>query len=261
MTICGIDRKIQVGSLGYPVSQKILGEQSQKEQASKLHNLRSKAMSVVIGTDNDDLIKAGDEADTINGGKGDDRVFGGDGFDVVKGGDGFDSLFGNEGDDSIFGDKGDDYLRGGRGNDYVKGGQGNDLVLGKRGDDTVLGEDGDDTVLGGKGKDTVRGGKGNDLLDGGAGVDILEGGQGMDTFVVDVLTEGGMFVIEDQINQFGFGGELDTLVLRLGDDTLTAVFSPELAPGTTIDDGTKLSIDVNGLISFVDDSADDLPSF
>ncbi|MGB7274749.1 MAG: hypothetical protein WBC69_15740, partial [Geitlerinemataceae cyanobacterium] len=56
-------------------------------------------------------------------------------------------------------------------------------------------------------------------------------------------------------NQFNFGGELDTLVLRLGDDTLTAVFESELPAGTTIDDGTKIILDTDtGLISLVDDS-------
>ena len=135
-------------------------------------------------------------------------------------------------------------------------------IRGREGDDLLLGQDGDDEVYVGDGKDTVRGGKGNDLLDGGAGIDILEGGQGEDTFVVDVLTDGGMFAIEDQINQFNFQGTPDTLVLRLGDDTLTAVFDPELAPGTTIEDGTKITIDTDtGLISFADDSADDMPSF
>lgn len=71
-----------------------------------------------------------------------------------------------------------------------------------------------------------------------------------------------MFVIEDQINQFNFGGEMDTLVLRLGDDTLKAVFDAELPAGTTIDDGTKIFLDTDtGLISFTDDSVGDMPSF
>ncbi|RMG07280.1 MAG: calcium-binding protein, partial [Cyanobacteria bacterium J055] len=173
-----------------------------------------------------------------------------------------DNISGNEGDDSISGGTGDDSLRGGQGDDSIKGGQGNDKIQGKEGDDKLLGQDGDDKIYGGDGKDTVRGGKGNDLLDGGAGVDLLEGGQGEDTFVVDVLTDGGMFVIEDQINQFNFNGDPDTLVLRLGDDTLKAVFDAELPAGTTIDDGTKITIDTEtGLISFADDSVDDMPSF
>ncbi len=75
---------------------------------------------VIVGTDGDDVIHAG------NGGA---LVFGSGGDDAISGGNGKDCLVGGDGDDTLYGANGRDVLLGGEGNDACDGGAGTDLLI------------------------------------------------------------------------------------------------------------------------------------
>ena len=97
-------------------------------------------------TEDDDVLKYGDENNTIN-------TLGGN--DTIHIGGGNDKLYGNNGNDILYGEKGNDLLSGDSGNDTLYGGEGDDTYLFGRGDgkDTII-EDGF-TDWGQTGKDTV----------------------------------------------------------------------------------------------------------
>ncbi|MCA1323195.1 calcium-binding protein [Herbaspirillum sp. alder98] len=130
--------------------------------------------SVLIGTQ---------DCDVMLGRGGNDRMLGDDGDDVLDG---------KRGNDTLFGGPGNDFLYGGVGRDILYGGDGRDQILGGRGADFLLGGDGGDRLHGEKGNDILDGGTGNDLLDGGLGSDIyLFGrGDGQDTVVNAERTAG-----------------------------------------------------------------------
>ncbi len=125
-----------------------------------------------IGTIGDDDIRGSDEADVIVAGDGKDKIRGGAGNDIICAGAGNDYVRAGLGDDMVAGEGGDDRLRGERGNDILSGGTG---------DDNVNGNVGDDVVVGNEDNDRVSGERGDDMLDGGLGVDTLNGGKGTDT--------------------------------------------------------------------------------
>jgi Ca2+-binding RTX toxin-like protein len=95
-------------------------------------------------------------------------------------------LVGSANSDIITGANGNDQIDGGAGNDTIDGGNGNDTILGGAGSDVILGGNGNDTLDGGAGGDLVSGGNGNDLLiyrtaENVGAVDIYDGGAGQDT--------------------------------------------------------------------------------
>ncbi|MCW3041508.1 MAG: calcium binding hemolysin protein, partial [Solirubrobacterales bacterium] len=166
------------------------------------------------GTEQSDLIVAGNNADEIfaKGGNDDielDADFTSGTADVANGGPGRDCIDGGGGGDLMLGGPGDDNrpcaftffvnlraaMTGGPGNDRISGGPGNDSMDGIFDDDTMLGDEGNDliqdpsprdrdTFLGGAGNDTLNAndGDGRDLVDGGPGIDNCTGDPG-DTIV------------------------------------------------------------------------------
>lgn len=117
------------------------------------------AVTVIIGTNGDDLI---DAANTVTGQplptEADDRILGLGGADTINGVGGADWIEGGSRGDNLKGGSGDDTVKGGNGGDIIHGGADNDLLKGGRGKDTLKGGDGDDLLKGGKGKDKLKGG-------------------------------------------------------------------------------------------------------
>ncbi len=77
-----------------------------------------------LGTGGHDLILGSEDDDVIRAGRGNDSVHGDAGSDVICGGPGDDALFGARGDDEIHGGPGDDWLFGAPGDDRLFGGAG-----------------------------------------------------------------------------------------------------------------------------------------
>lgn len=135
---------------------------------------------VLGGTEEDDVIVAGDGDDTIWGRAGNDTIEGGYGVDHVYGGDG-DDIITNAGTD--IGET--DFLHGEAGNDAIHGGSGLALLFGNDGQDfLVAGPDGKE-VVGGRDNDFILGGDGVDFLLGNEGDDWIEGGGRFDTLAGD----------------------------------------------------------------------------
>ncbi len=125
-------------------------------------------------------------------------VIGSEEGDLLLGGHGDDALFGSGGDDQLYGENGDDHLYGADGNDKIRGGIGSeaentpgdtDRLEGGTGSDELHGNQGDDTIFAGQGDDTVYGGKDEDLIWGDRGSDILYGNKGSDTIFGGSWTE------------------------------------------------------------------------
>ena len=192
---------------------------------------------VIVGTQYNDFIKAGEGDDTVYAGDGNDVVYGGGGADKLYGGNGNDYLYGGDapdildggaGDDHIFGDSsgssvnGVDQLIGGSGNDFIYGGIGIDKMFGGTGDDVMYGGtdtdpfmyggDGNDYINGDSGQDTLFGGNGSDIIDGGTGIDQLYGDGGDDILrpgdgVSDISGNGGggdVLIGGDNVTDTGF---------------------------------------------------------
>lgn len=85
--------------------------------------------NLLIGSDGDDTVFAGNQGDIVFGLQGDDEIFGGNAKDELYGGSGDDYLFGNHGKDELFGGTGNDVLTGGKGSDVLTGGEGSDTFI------------------------------------------------------------------------------------------------------------------------------------
>jgi Ca2+-binding RTX toxin-like protein len=142
----------------------------------------------VIGSDFDDMLRAGAAAATLSGGGGNDTLIGGASADTLSGGSGDDLLIGGGGADSLDGGSGLDtasYAASAAGVtiDLLHGtGLGGDA----QGDtlaniENVVGSAFDDTLIGSSAGNVLSGGAGDDTLIGGAGADVLDGGAGFDT--------------------------------------------------------------------------------
>jgi len=110
---------------------------------------------VLVGDDNDNIIKGSVGSDYIKGKKGNDKLYGNDASDYLEG---------DEGDDELYGGKGIDRLHGGDGNDKIYGGEDRDFIYGDEGNDEIYGEEGNDHIEGGAGADTMDGGEGENTL-------------------------------------------------------------------------------------------------
>lgn len=185
-------------------------------------------VNLIVGTRKSDHLVGTDQNDLIRARGGDDAADGIDGLDIVFGGRGNDQLtgeivFGGRGDDTMsFGGEGsslvaDHWFFGGPGNDQVEGSAGDDFISGGPGDDVLHGNTGNNTLFGGSGNDvlhlpaspggiaavgggTAFGGDGDDTIRGGPGADLIFGGNGDD------------LILPGEGNDFAFGEE--------GDDTL-----------------------------------------
>ncbi|MFN3259429.1 MAG: Ig-like domain-containing protein [Pikeienuella sp.] len=180
----------------------------------------------IDGTEDDDVIRAGDGNDRVIAEEGRDLIFGEGGDDDLRGGKGRDTIFGGAGDDTMLGQGGFDQLSGGRGEDVLNGGRGDDLLRGNRDDDTVIGGAGNDTLFGGRNNDLLNGGGGADRLNGGRGADTLIGSFGVDTFVFqrgfgnDRLLDFQLFETLDFSGHDSVAGLGDLTITERGADTL-----------------------------------------
>ncbi|QQR39259.1 peroxidase family protein [Devosia rhizoryzae] len=135
---------------------------------------------VMGGTEEDDIITAGE---------GDDTIWGRGGNDTLEGGYGVDKIFGGKGDDIITNAGTDigaaDFLHGNEGNDVIHGGSGLGLIFGNEGQDFIIGGPDGKHILGGLDNDFIAGGDGGDFLMGNEGHDWIEGGGRFDTLAGD----------------------------------------------------------------------------
>ena len=185
----------------------------------------AEASAIVVGTREDDTIRAKSGSGTF---------YGRAGNDLMVGGNGKDTLFGGDGDDVIKGDKGaahngsDDTIYGGAGNDHIVGKAGNDILYGGAGDDRLIGDSGDDVLSGGLGNDILTGdrhGKG-----GGADIFILSAFEGLDTITdfeigIDKISLGGGLSFSDLSfakRQIFVGSEAIATLRGVDTTTLTA---------------------------------------
>ncbi len=165
------------------------------------------------------LIVDTDESNILTGGAGDDAILGSGGDDTISGGDGNDTLIGGAGNDNL-----DGGASAGRGDavryDFETGGSGVsvDLTKGTATDtfgDTdslsniqvVHGTDQADQIIGDTEDNGLYGHGGNDSIDGGSGSDFIDGGDGNDRIAAGDL--------DDEI--YGGSGD-DTIDAGAGDD-------------------------------------------
>ncbi len=220
-------------------------------------------------------LRGSDHADVLVGDDGDNSFEGGDGADAIYGFGGDDTISGGAGGDSLHGYSGDDVISGGTGDDQIDGGSGTDTVTyaGADGGVTVnlesgkaTGADGRDRIseienitgtayaddlTGDRGMNVIAAGAGDDVIRSHRGADTLSGGAGNDTFTYtksDVVSGRNHHGV-DRITDFGAGDRLDF------EDLLKGVKYDSLADVvkvTETDEGTLLSVDLNGHSGFTD---------
>lgn len=135
---------------------------------------------VLGGTEENDVLVAGDGDDTIWGRGGNDTIEAGYGVDQVHGGDG-DDVITNSGTDIGMAD----FLHGDKGNDAIHGGSGMALIFGNEGQDFIIAGPDGKHVTAGRDNDFILGGDGVDFLMGNEGDDWIEGGGRFDTLAGD----------------------------------------------------------------------------
>jgi Ca2+-binding RTX toxin-like protein len=157
--------------------------------------------ATIVGSPNDDSLKATEEADVIVGLGGDDTIPGLGGNDLICGGPGNDVLYGQTGRDRVAGGPGRDQVSGGGGRNRVEGGpdfdyanyylspvgvdvdlatgtasgEGTDALTGI---ESVFGSQLADSITGDAGSNYVQPFGGNDAVTGGGGLDIVFDGVG-----------------------------------------------------------------------------------
>lgn len=135
--------------------------------------------AVLGGSEEADILTAGNENDTVWGDGGKDRIEGGNGDDLLFGGDGDDFISDKFGSDITKGGKGNDVINGGPGNgDLILGGPGRDFIIGGSDPKEIFGGTGNDFIIGGDSADTVFGNEGDDWIEGGAQADLIQGDSG-----------------------------------------------------------------------------------
>jgi Ca2+-binding RTX toxin-like protein len=170
----------------------------------------------VIGSNGDDILKAGNEAVTLDGGFGNDVLYGGSGNDELYAGTGTDVIYASAGSDLIFASTGTtlryDQLQwltdsGTNIAGYIladlsagtirkyhsdpstpfphlgtdSGASGASNLVGTGFNDYITGNSLNNRLTGLSGNDSIAGAAGNDLLEGDGGSDSLDGGIGDDT--------------------------------------------------------------------------------
>ena len=175
------------------------------------------AGTTLTGTDNDDVLLAGN---------GDDTLHGGNGHDVLVGGEGNDKLYGGAGDDLLIGGPGNDLLDGGPGNDtasYASATSAVTVNLGVGAQQNTVGAgldtlSGIENLIGSDYNDTLIGNGADNQLTGGLGNDMLTGGGGNDTFIWHKGDTG-----HDTITDFSLGNDhLDLSQLLQGENATSA---------------------------------------
>ena len=222
------------------------------------------SISYVIGSEGNDVIRAGTSATTLHGGEGNDTLYGGTGGDRLYTGSGMDVIYGSVGNDYFYiGDvatlRYDELVAHDAGGnsiavhvsanlemDYVNkyrstGGTvtgadkvGEDRIFGSvvglvgtAYNDSVTGNSLDNHLVGLAGNDSMAGGGGNDTLDGGENNDLLKGGDGHDSLLG--------------------GSGRDTLEGGIGNDTLDGGSGADRMVGGSGDDVYYVN-DINDLV-------------
>lgn len=202
----------------------------------------------VIGSDYDDILRAGAAGHVLSGGLGNDDLLGLNGSDTLLGGDGADELNGGGGADILDGGAGNDELIGGPGADAIDGGTDTDRlnfidspqgvtvdltanpgvggdaagdtyanaenILGSPFADVFTGNSAPNHIDAREGDNVIHGGAGDDFLKSGSGADELHGGADNDLLQAD----GGADVLYGDAGNdrlFGLDGDDD---LFGGDD-------------------------------------------
>lgn len=199
-----------------------------------------KGKDLVVGSDNNDFLDAGNGRDTLVGNGGDDFLFGDNGRDRLLGGDGLDTLNG---------DNGRDTLVGGKDNDILNGGSGEDRLIGVDINSSELGRGENDTLTGGSGADTfVLGTETGVFYDDG---DSFASGDGDFARITDFNAQ------EDTIQLFGFADQysLDFLGNSAGNVDAKLIYDPGFASGSELialleNVSSDLSID-NSAFTFI----------
>lgn len=187
----------------------------------------------VTGSANDDYLIGDNTANRISGGGGEDVLLGLAGNDSLYGGNSSDNLTGGAGADFINGGDGLDrasyasspervvinltygyglygeaegdtlvsieWLMGSAYDDVFLGNDQNNWFIGGKGIDTLYGYGGNDDLEGDAGNDILNGGEGHDTLTGGAGKDIMTGGAGNDFFILRVVTDSGLEMVDNDV--------------------------------------------------------------
>ena len=164
-------------------------------------------ISLIDGTDDNDVINGTEGKDSIQSKNGDDLIFAEAGNDTIISGDGNDTIYGGDGNDKIVATKGSNYLDGGNGNDSIQGSNTsnvNETIIGGLGNDSINGGcantlyiynlgDGDDTIVEAGGNDTILFGEGistNNIIFYGENNDLI----------ISFLNESGSIKIKDGIS-------------------------------------------------------------
>ena len=200
----------------------------------------AEAVTLLSGTDYDDVLAGEDGNDRIRGLNGADDLNGGIGNDELRGDAGDDTLSGAAGNDTLHGQDGDDVMLGGDAQDVLFGHNANDNLSGGTGDDALQGSAGDDLLEGGEGNDTLQGGLDNDTLVGGAGADVLFGGWGNDVLSgLERNATGGDDDVGDFLN--GGGGD-DSILVGAGDFVTAGDGADEIVLGDWLANGEAAQI-------------------
>jgi len=205
-----------------------------------LDQTESEAVTLLSGTDYDDVLAGEDGNDRIRGLGGADDLTGGDGNDELRGDAGDDTLRGAAGNDTLHGQDGADIMQGGAADDVLFGHNANDMLSGGSGSDALQGSAGDDLLMGGEGDDTLQGGLDNDTLTGGTGADVLFGGWGNDVLSGLERNVGGG---DDDIGDFlnGGGGD-DSILAGVGDVVAAGDGADEIVLGDWLSTGEAAQI-------------------
>lgn len=123
------------------------------------------AMERKAGSQESDVMFAGDDPTMMMGWGGDDVLVASESFGEMHGGKGEDKLYGYTAHDWLVGGEGDDQLHGEYGDDYLHGGAGADFMTAGHDDDKLDGGDGNDYLVTGTGADKVMFSKGADVVE------------------------------------------------------------------------------------------------
>ena len=156
---------------------------------------------VIVGTEGNDNILAGDRGNdwidskggddligigrgnvSVSAGQGDDFVYSLDnsiGNNAIDLGEGNNTVWMEGGNNTITSGAGDDVIGLGTGAAIVRAGDGNNIIY-----KATAGASGNKDVITGTGDDYIALGAGDDVIDGGRGLNTLLGGAGVDTFVI-----------------------------------------------------------------------------
>ncbi|KIN74752.1 calcium-binding protein [Sulfitobacter guttiformis] len=222
-----------------------------------LNSIAADSVTLIQGTNYDDLFDGTDGNDRASGQDGADTLSGGDGNDELRGDDDDDLLGGDSGNDTLHGDDGRDLIYGGDQDDVLIGHNDDDTLFGDRGNDALQGSAGSDMLDGGSGDDTLSGGLDNDTLIGGAGADVLFGGWGND--VLSGVTRNGAGGDDDEGDFLNGGGGDDTIIAGSADIVTAGEGADEIVLGDWLAHGEAAQImdyvaDDDSLLLVWDDS-------